>query len=159
MLQRIQTLFLFGVVLISIALYFLPFSEKASTDAVTNEVTIHTLKLNTIAVLKAGVPEQIAGNNYVLLLMDLLILALTAYTIFQYKNRPLQIRMCMLGGLLTTVFLVLVFFYSEELEPANDRAHYLAGVYLLAVEIILFLAARRFIRKDEMLVRSADRIR
>ncbi|MBL0073072.1 MAG: DUF4293 family protein [Bacteroidetes bacterium] len=68
-------------------------------------------------------------------------------------------RMCMLAGVFAAIELILVFYYSEEMEVKTARAHYLAGVYLIAVQVFLLLASRRAIRKDEMLVRAADRIR
>ena len=56
-------------------------------------------------------------------------MALSAFTIFQYKNRPAQLRLSMLGGLLATVFLVLIFYFSENMGHGSERPHYLAGVY------------------------------
>lgn len=70
-----------------------------------------------------------------------------------------QLKLSMLTGLFTIVLMILAFYYSEEMGTADTRAHYLAGIYLIAAQVFLLLAARRAIRKDEMLVRSADRIR
>jgi hypothetical protein len=41
-------------------------------------------------------------------------------------------RMCMLAGVFAAIELILVFYYSEEMEVKTARAHYLAGVYLIA---------------------------
>jgi len=156
MIQRIQSLFLLGVVIISIALFFIPFSQKSAMGTETGNVYKTVLAL---------IPENSAENsgmdveiNYVLLILNLLIMAAAAYVLFLYKNRAAQMRLCGLTGLITGVMLVMVFFYSDNLK-GEGNAHYLAGTYLVAAQAFLILAARRFIRKDDMLVRASQRIR
>jgi hypothetical protein len=158
MIQRIQSLLLLGVALASIALFFVPFSEKTVGTSGTETAAHFLLTINGVSVTGSDQGSP-AMWGYVLLLTNLLIMALSAYSIFLYKNRPAQIRLCMFGGLLATVFLVVIFYYSENMGPETERPHYLAGVYLVALQVFLLLGARRFIRKDEMLVRAADRIR
>jgi hypothetical protein len=158
MIQRIQTLFLAGVAIISVALFYVPLSEKLVIDPISSNQSkvvlyVHNLMNDT------GETATVVQSSIPLLLINLLVLAASVYIIFQYKNRMVQLKLCMLTGLFTIVLMILAFYYSEEMGAADTRAHYLAGIYLIAAQVFLLLAARRAIRKDEMLVRSADRIR
>ncbi len=159
MIQRIQTLFLLGVVLMSGALFFIPLSEKSVTDVTSGEVSKYTMLLADVTLQAGSEAPELVETNYPILIVNLLLLVMSLYTIFIFKNRPAQIRLSMLGGLLAAVQLILIFYYSDAMGPVNITAHYLPGVYLVAAQVFLLLAARRFIRKDEMLVRAADRIR
>lgn len=158
MIQRIQSLLLLAVAGISAALFFVPLSEKAGAADATGISSINTLNINEVT-SKVGDTFTSLSTNYGIMVLNLLILTAALYTIFLYKNRPAQMRMCMLAGVFAAIELILVFYYSEEMEVKTARAHYLAGVYLIAVQVFLLLASRRAIRKDEMLVRAADRIR
>jgi hypothetical protein len=79
-------------------------------------------------------------------------------TILLFKNRILQMRLCMIGSLLTLIMLVLVFYIADSM-PGNGLVHYQLGTYILVLQLVLFFMARKFIRKDEIMVRAADRIR
>ena len=159
MIQRVQSLLLLGVVLIACALFFLPLSEKTSIDTTTGQASLQTLSITSISTtIDTGAPLTVRAT-YVLIAVNFVVLIIALITIFLFKNRPLQLRLSMIGGLLVTVQLILIFYYSEGMEPTAFKPHYLSGVYLVAVQVLLFMVARRFIRKDEMLVRAADRIR
>jgi hypothetical protein len=47
----------------------------------------------------------------------------------------------------------------ESLLQPELQGNYLMGFYLPVVALLFNLLSNRFIRKDEMLVKSADRIR
>lgn len=158
MIQRIQTLFLLGVAVISVALFYVPLSEKLVIDAVSSSQTKQVLYVSNL-MNDASDTVTVTQSSMPLLLVNLLVLAASVFIIFQFKNRLVQLKLCMLTGLFTIVLMILAFYYSEEMGSADTRAHYLAGIYLIAAQVFLLLAARRAIRKDEMLVRSADRIR
>jgi ABC-type sulfate transport system permease component len=68
----------------------------------------------------------------------------------------------MINALLMGLTLGLVVYTSfqanEDFNPAVGGA-FVLGFYSIALGLILNLVANRFIRKDEMLVRSVDRIR
>lgn len=75
---------------------------------------------------------------------------LSVYTIFIYKNRPLQARFCLLGLLLVFVWYVLLAVYQGNVTTIDS---------LPMVNAILIFLARKGILADEKLVRAADRIR
>lgn len=76
--------------------------------------------------------------------------ALSVYTIFLYKKRPQQARLCLAGLALVFVWYVLLAVYQGYVETIDC---------LPMVNAILILLARRGILADEKLVRAADRIR
>ncbi len=82
--------------------------------------------------------------------------------IFQYRNRMRQV---MLGGinlLLIAATLGASFYYSslgEQMLNIKIPGTFEAGFYLPTLALILNLLANRFIRRDEQLVRSMDRLR
>ena len=68
-------------------------------------------------------------------------------------------RVSLIGCLLVAAELGLIYFYSEAMGNNDVKAVYEAGVYLVSGQLFLLLAARRAIKKDDMLVKAADRIR
>lgn len=149
MIQRIQSLFLLGVIILSVLLYFLPvygFSELtgASVDAATT----------------GPVKDLTIANNTLLMILNGAIAAFSLLGIFLYKNRSLQMRVCRLNILLTCVLMVLLYFAADTLSSGmNQQIHFRYGAYLPFFDILFLFLANFYIRKDDELVRSADRLR
>ena len=79
--------------------------------------------------------------------------ALSVFAIFQFKNRKRQMLIAAISRFMITIaFFLLVFVYRDE-EAFG------IGMILLIVPFISLYAANFFIKKDEKLVKSADRIR
>jgi len=115
-----------------------------------------------------GIEEQFAYDavwpDTILLPVILGLTALLAFiTIFLYKRRLVQMRLIRFDLLLNIVYLALIFFYYvPDLETITDTsADYISepGIYLSIVSVVLLILANRFIKKDEKLVRAADRLR
>lgn len=89
------------------------------------------------------------------------------YSISRFKNRLLQIKLGALNSLLMAGVLVAILLLSRQgeklvtsiQENASGFAEYQTGFYLVVAAMICNLLANRFIRRDESLVRSADRMR
>ncbi len=149
MIQRIQSLFLLGVIILSVLLYFLPvygFSELtgASVDAAAT----------------GPVKDLTIANNTLLMILNGAIAAFSLLGIFLYKNRSLQMRVCRLNILLTCVLMVLLYFAADTLSSGmNQQIHFRYGAYLPFFDILFLFLANFYIRKDDELVRSADRLR
>ena len=78
---------------------------------------------------------------------------LSIFAIFQFKNRKRQIFISAVTRFVISIaFFLLLFLYSE-----GDQ--FGLGAILLIVPFISLIAANFFIKKDEKLVKSADRIR
>jgi hypothetical protein len=130
MIQRIQTIYLVLIELLFIALMFIP---------VLNGATLYRLPL--------------------LLVAEFVIAALAVSTIFLYKNRKLQMKLCNVGVLLSLLVFAAVAAFPKIFTGNDADAVFGIGTWLLALNIILFFLAGRGVRKDEALVRSADRLR
>lgn len=79
-------------------------------------------------------------------------LFLCLYSIFQFKNRSKQLFLNQLAKLALSIAFFSVFIQRAELEP--DK-----GLFLFALPYFLLIIANYFIKKDNKLVQSADRIR
>ena len=93
-----------------------------------------------------------------------IIIALVAlYEIFQYKNRFTQIKLGLLNSLLLAALLGTIFYYSsyvgDALVKTTTPGDYQAGFYLPILGLIVNSLANRYIKRDEDLVRSVDRLR
>jgi hypothetical protein len=146
MIQRIQSVYLLLVVAISALLFVVPlfYFESPATGA---------------EIQPAITSFSIVTNSF-LLIINCAIGALAFIAIFLYKKRPLQIRACNLIMILICVLIGLLFYTADTLmNGMNQRAHYQFGSYLPLLQLVFTFLASRGIKKDEALVRSADRLR
>jgi hypothetical protein len=92
----------------------------------------------------------------------LLSIVVSWIAIFKFKKRLTQIKLGTLNSLLITGSLIylayLTYSAQSELLP-NILGQYKLGFFMPVVALILNSIANRFIRRDEKLVRSVDRIR
>ena len=151
MIQRIQTIYLLLATTILVLILFLPIASMVDAQA------------NNFSYLFYGVVDS--SNTAVIIDYPLaIILGLIPFinliTIFLYKSRILQMRICIFNILLMLGSLALIWFYSYEAENVLFVDTYFSYpvVFPLVGAILTFLAFRG-IRKDEVLVKSADRIR
>jgi hypothetical protein len=146
MIQRKQTLFLLGSVIISVLMLYLPVFE---------------LKSEAIDASNMSPPKQFTISiNALLLILNGAIGVFSFLAIFFYKKRNIQIRICNLAMLLTCVLIGLLFFLSDTMSSGMDqKLHYLYGSYLPLIQVLIIFLASRFIKHDENLIRSADRLR
>jgi glucan phosphoethanolaminetransferase (alkaline phosphatase superfamily) len=82
--------------------------------------------------------------------------------IFKYKNRLTQIKLGPLNSLLMTgslVYLVYLTYNAQSEVLPNILGEYKLGLFMPAIALILNSIANRYIRKDEKLIKSVDRIR
>lgn len=113
--------------------------------------------------LKTAMGSQIQGTAYLMVLVIAAAL-LPFITIFFFKNRMLQIRMCVVECVLLigTYTMIAAYFYLTT-RALGDAAIAAKGFHTalfapLAALVASFMAARA-IFKDVLLLRSVDRIR
>ena len=75
---------------------------------------------------------------------------LSVYTIFIYKQRPRQAKLCLAGLLVVFVWYILLAVYQGYVTTSESRP---------IISAMLIFMARKGILDDEKLVRAADRIR
>lgn len=157
MIQRVQSILLLVVVLCMAALFFVPVWHKQNTNL--NEQA--TLTAYTLEHTRTGSAITTQPAWYVALLAGF-VAGVAGFSLFQYRNRLLQMKLGALISLLSAGLLLaigLLMREGESLFSPSIRGEYQAGVYLPLVAVIANMFATRFIRRDEQLVRSSDRIR
>jgi len=150
MIQRIQTLFLLIAVALITAMFFMPLAEFIIDGQV------YTFTYRNI-----GIPgTEPLFKSYALAILLTVILLLILVTVFLFKNRRLQMRLCIYNMLLNFGFYGLFYFYYHQVVSTNQLTYSfaVASVFPLITIILLWLAFRA-IRKDDILVKSVDRIR
>ncbi|HFA47916.1 MAG TPA: DUF4293 family protein [Bacteroidetes bacterium] len=146
MVQRIQSIFLFLAAAAGFGLLKLPFATTTETVAASPLFADASYNVN---------------DNIGLLVLFALAGALALGSIFLYKNRPLQMKICRFAIIADIIGLVLavVLFWQDgtniNAEAINDGA----GAYLPFGFLLFGILALRFIRKDDNLVKSMDRLR
>ena len=93
---------------------------------------------------------------FVLLLMSATISLLT---IFQYKKRLFQSKLCVFNMLFIVGWYVVFAVFGYVLTPEQMTFHPELAAAFPAVTLVFIWMARRAILADERLVRAADRIR
>ena len=163
MIQRVQTLFLLGVVICMALVIAFPIWEKVST-AEGLKYTLDALYWNEYSSAGQTDAWELTESKPVYYLAGLsgLIALIALFSIFQFRKRPLQITLGAINAFLMMIFVGLTTYliYTGEKGMAQD-AHTNFGIgYFLPLGALLFNSlANRFIKKDEELVRSVDRIR
>ncbi len=103
-----------------------------------------------------------AAPVFVIAIVALLSAAVAVYEIFQFRNRFGQLKLGMVNLLLIVAVFGLQFYFSNLGEAALNpklEGQFQPAFYLPTLALMLNLLANRFIRRDEQLVRSADRLR
>ena len=83
---------------------------------------------------------------------------LLAVAIFLFRNRKLQVTLGTVAVILTVAYAA----YGGllwETDVASDQSSFDLGVTLPPLAVLFSILAIRYIKKDERLVRSADRLR
>ena len=141
MIQRIQTIFLILAAAAAFALFKLPF-------ATTSE-----------PVQASFFADKVYDINDHMALLGLFAGAgaLALVSIFLFKNRTLQMNLTKLALLVNVVGLILAaYFFSSSGSDSGEAG---LGVYLPVAFVVFGLLALKYIRKDENLVKSMDRLR
>lgn len=157
MIQRIQSIFLLLAVLANLAVLKLPVwqsdlngnSGMISALAFEGENTENTFQFFE----HADSTTRILHISF--LSLTVLASLLLLFTIFRYQNRPGQIRLTYIGIVLIFVEILAVVLLAQSGATANPQI----GFALPVVAILLAWLAAKFIRKDDDLVKSVDRIR
>ncbi len=129
MIQRVQTIYLFFAILFMQAITYL---LAVTVDA--NNIESYTY-------------DSIYAHLTILISSFLLL-----YSIFQFKNRKKQLLLNQVSKLFVSATFFILFFSKGESMPQE-------GMFVFIIPYVLILIANRFIKKDESLVQSADRLR
>ena len=154
MIQRIQTVFLFLTIIALAAFNMFPYWQ---TIAEQGAESILLMSYGFISADKVGALPEL--SLYVLVAgISALAMIIVIVEIFQFKNRILQLKMAIANSLLMSVNLVVMTYLIITLQK-EYHGSFGIGIFIYALAMILNILARRFIQKDENLVRSVDRLR
>lgn len=154
MIQRIQSLYLLVATALLAVTIFTPI---ASFIGGGTELTLSAFELSD------ATGEYAESSLWMGILLSLSAL-LPLVTIFLYKHRPLQIRLCgvelvlLIGDI---AFMTIYYLLAERVveTTAFPASAIRFGAIMSAVAIVFVALAMRAILRDELLVRSLDRIR
>ncbi len=129
MIQRIQTVFLIIVALAAAALHF------------------------------TGMDVELFGSMYVNAVLSLIAFVLALISIFSYKNRKRQILLNKINMFINALLIGLLMYWMLNLSGGISFPE--KGIELVFPLVALFclLMANIYIRRDERLVKSVDRLR
>ena len=154
MIQRIQTVyFLISEILIGL-LFFVPFAEIVGAGN-----AIYRFDMDGLHLTGVPKPEFIIGGQP-LFFLSTLVLLIVFSAIIRFKNRKAQIWITIVN-----IFL-LIGLWGLMLYDVLSGARTVSGIYSFRfyftfplIAIVFNYMAIRAIKKDELLVRSIDRIR
>lgn len=154
MIQRIQSLYLLIVAALMTTTLFAPLAKFMTDKA---EFALNAFTLEDVA---TGVTQSIPPYLGILLVLTVIV---PFVTMLLFKRRMLQIRLCAVNIVLligVVIFIAIYYYLNSILDGAEftARSFSMAAIFPLLSLILTYLAARA-IFKDEMLVRSLDRIR
>ncbi len=184
MIQRVQSVFLALAMLLTSLLFsfvlcdfHLPSGEIAvmkmsGFTEITNSTGDNTVK--DVALIRFLNDQVVNGSRFpLLLLLTSVQFILLTVTLFSYRNRPRQLKLCTATFFLNILLLGLLFLGPDMLsvnlsnaldlgldkQTARKMVHYQWGSFFPFGSLIFINLASRFIKKDENLIRSADRLR
>jgi hypothetical protein len=152
MIQRIQTLFLLGAAISLALMAFLPLAEIRGGDGHYYQALSLGLKMTGGEVVFPTLP---------VLILVVFCALLSLINIFLFKRRKLQIRLCVYGIILCFGLIGLLYYFWVVMFRQFEIEDYwfkLPLVMPVAAIIFTYLAFRG-IRKDEILIRSLDKLR
>ncbi|MET1055222.1 MAG: DUF4293 domain-containing protein [Pedobacter sp.] len=152
MIQRVQSVWLFLAGLTLFLLLILPIlTNNTSTGQIWLQVGGIYEKTNNITRQTATYTALFGGT--------ILAAAVCLATIFLFNNRALQKRITLLSILLIVLLIAALINYALNIPGGIVGATFNVGAYLPVLSVIFCGLAFRGIRKDEQLIRSADRLR
>ena len=160
MIQRIQSVFLLLLAIAMITFLFVPIWSKTD-PASGNTAELTAFALNQTAT-EAGQTAGASTSTIAIGILAIIAAAVAIYEIFQYKNRLTQMKLGMLNTLILAATLgatVYYAYYVGEEMIAGAPGEREAGFYMPFLALVLNAFANRFIRRDEQLVHSVDRLR
>jgi len=143
MIQRVQTIYLFLASVVSGGLIFL-FNLWNSVKEQIFVLDLFSEELYTLKVIP---------------LMFIMSSILSIVTIFLYKDRKLQFVIGRIIILINLFLLVFLIYLSLTLSGEAGVSVKGIGMFLPILVVLLIVLANKAIKKDEDLVKSADRLR
>lgn len=155
MIQRIQSIFLLLAILSGLACFFAPFWVFTGSGYTCN---VNLYEVNKIMDTSSF---QVISTIPLIVILSIMVL-LGLVSLFYYKNRQMQIKINGFNLLFTVIFIGTLYLWipyivTDKLPDAVYEWQF--GLIFPLISLLCISLANRFIRKDERLVKSADRLR
>ncbi len=154
MLQRIQTVYLLIALILSILMIFFPLLE-INHDMIDYQLRFRGL----VEVAEKG--NTLVQIHVFLSAIMVIIPFLTLLTIYAFKHRIVQIRVAIFNAALMLGYYALYFLIRHTIiqQFPGAATHITWPIIIPAINVILTILAIIAISKDEVLVRSLNRLR
>lgn len=154
MIQRIQTVFLFLAIIALAVFNILPYWQTGVAGEESN-LLLMSYGLASISegatIFELGLYSIVAGISGLSIIIVLI-------EIFKFKNRIVQMKLAIANSFLMSINMVFMIYFIMDIQKEHIGGFGL-GIFIYALAMLLNILARRFIQKDEKLVRSVDRLR
>ncbi|WP_296699178.1 DUF4293 domain-containing protein [Algoriphagus sp.] len=158
MIQRVQSIFLL-LVAVSMGLTLsLDLWQQVGTEAG------ESFSLTALFLEKYNSANEViqSDSKWYIAALASFVGFLAIISIFQYRNRGRQMMLNMVNSLIMVGLVATIFLTTNGINSElglSDNGQYGIGFWAILVAMVFNMLANRFIRKDEALVRSVDRIR
>jgi len=152
MIQRIQSVFLFLSLCFFVPMFFVPVAELVYFSG-----EILKFDLTGFYITDLGTTTRISSQTSIKL-FAILISALTFVTIFLYKNRLLQMRLCIYNVVLLLGIAGVALLVLNNVQDIKSVSYRLPIVFPVVCSILHYLAFRA-IRRDHFMVEALSRLR
>jgi len=157
MIQRVQTIWLLLASVTLFGLFIFPYVNYIDLVGLGKKIYVS-------GVFSAVNGEAVKQESFILqMIVAALVAAFPLFIIFKFKDRKLQIRLVFLAIVL--IILLAIWMYVAAGNILSLTSQFLGannigiGFFLLPISIILLSLALGAIRKDEKLIKSAERLR
>ncbi len=156
MIQRIQTLYLFIASIAITLMFFFPIAGYYGN--------LHAFQFSILGMRDMAPDAELLFTQYFTLPLVFLVVCILIFNItiiFLFKNRVKQLKLIKIDILLNTVLIIGIFLlYSRVIQSTIDvnESFKTAGFFPI-ISLVFLVLSYRSVKKDENLVRSADRLR
>ena len=156
MIQRIQSVFLLVAAIVTVILLFISIGD------------IYTAEYQyTFTCFNVHLPDgKVVMSTLYIALILIVSACISIYAIFKYKDRMKQTRIVSLNMLIFLIAIMMMIwlfpdflFQRKGLMQEGDIFRFNYWIMIFVIPPVCMFLANFFIRKDERLVRSADRLR
>jgi glucan phosphoethanolaminetransferase (alkaline phosphatase superfamily) len=145
--------------IVMLTMLFMPIWVKGNPD--TEELVL--LNSFNLTYTQGLVQEVVAQKSTIYIsILALLSAGISIFSIFKYKNRLTQMKLGALNSVVALgTVLSCVIFITKGAAMLNPEiaGEYKIGFFLPVIALVFNSLANRFIRRDEKLVQSANRMR
>ncbi|MBC7390882.1 MAG: DUF4293 domain-containing protein [Opitutaceae bacterium] len=165
MIQRIQTIFLTIVIAAMVGFCFstvwVKVNEKTADEIILTPISLTYYNGSVGEHLLSNISVAESSMIHILILAGIVSL-LALVSIVSFKKRVSQMKFGFVNTLLLIIIIALLNYQiveGDKLVPHPLYGDYKLGFFLPIFALLFNIAANYYIKKDEDLVRSADRIR